>query len=316
MPNNSPVVGYNDPSSTNRTQPNSSIIVFSYHLQTCRGPNMTCSLLQLPPELLAQILEDLPVKALLKFGEASHRTNRLVVSNFHNLAFSFHTNRRTPPSNRTVNTFNKKSSSQPHRVNTERSPYEVLIHLDPTYECIILLNLHCALTRSLLLRYSALRTLEMSLWALAAPMAKALARLSGLRELSIRIDETTFISHYHEPIRDIVQQQAWDALAAHAVWAPSVRCLRFANCHIDSVQLIRLLSPGRRLGELGLSACPFVDERVLEFMGCNWRGREGLQTLALAECDDALGGGALEAIDDLSGLQVGELFPVLRDYLT
>ena len=142
-------------------------------------------------------------------------------------------------------------------------------------------------------------------------MAKALGRLSGLHELSIRIDETVFVPHYRKFVQDTVQRQAWDALAAHAVWAPSVRCLRFTNCDIDSVQLTQLLRLSRRLGELGLSACPFIDERVLELMGCNWRGRKGLYTLALAECEDALGGQALEAIDGLSGLQVSELFPVV-----
>jgi hypothetical protein len=303
---------YNGSFSTNKLW----ALFFSRHLHIHWDATMPCSLLQLPPELIAQILAYLPVKALLRFGEASHCTNRLVIPNFHNLAVSFHTNRCTRPNNRTTATFNKKPPSQPDRANKEPNPHEVSIKLDPTYECIILLNLHCALMKTLLLRYSALHTLEMTLWTLNVPMAKALAHLPGLRELSIRIDETAFIPQYHESSRYTVQRQAWDTLAIHAVWAPCVRRLHFTNCDIDSMQLIRLLRTSSRLGGLGLSQCPFVDERLLEFMGCDWRGRKGLRTLLLAECDDALGGMALDAIDDLSGLQVSELSYLLWIHLT
>jgi hypothetical protein len=277
---------------------------------------MARSLLQLPSELLTQILATLPVKALLAFGKSSRYTRRLVISNFHALTVAFHSSRCSDVSHRQATTSNKKRALPIVLANERPDPDSILIRLDPTYDFAILLNLHCALVENLLLRYSALRRLDMTLWTLTVPMAKAIAHLSALRELSIRIDKGVSIPNSYKMIEGLEQPKAWDALVQNAVWAPTMRSLRLENTRIDAVHLIELLQFNSRLRELCLSSCAFVDGLLLEFMGSAWCGRTGLRTLKLEECDDVLDGNALEAIGKLSGLQVSNSIHASIQFLT
>lgn len=212
--------------------------------------------------------------------------------------------------------YDKQYPPQTNPVNEEVDPHKIVVKLDPAYDFAILLNLHCALTESLLRRYSALRKLDISLWTLTVPMAKAIACLPALCNLSIRIDKTAFVPRSYKGIEGIEQRRAWDFLAQNAIWAPSVRYLRLENSDINSVQLIKLLRTTCRLRKFCLSSCSFVDEKLLRFMGGRWCGRRTLQALTFEECDAALEGEALDAIEKLSGLQVSEGSTLLQDLLT
>jgi hypothetical protein len=251
---------------------------------------MVNQLLELPPELITQILAFLPVRTLLKFSETSHYARFLANSNLHTLNLGI-------PAIRDRSLI-KDTSDKIH----------VRIKGAFNYDYTTLLNFHNALIQSILLRHAdTLRTLDLSLWTLTQPIAETIAELSALRSLSIRVEEDIFaraVPRNCMAWERREQDKAWTVLARTATWKDRLRVLRLENAELTTEQLAALLCQSRWCGALQLSRCRFIGKELWRFLGRDWAGRSCLQRLVLDETGGVLDEKAFEAIVTLSGLRV------------
>ncbi|KAF2867216.1 hypothetical protein BDV95DRAFT_503111 [Massariosphaeria phaeospora] len=252
---------------------------------------MARSLLNMPPELLVQILAFLPVQALLKFSQTSQYSHSLAKSSLHTLALGIHTTR--------------VSSAPPH----EDDPYNVSVVIPDAqaFDYLTLLSFHTALTTNILFRHgSTLRNLHLSLWTLTEPTSRALASLSALRVLSIRIEafpHLRAVPHSRFAQQRVEQHKAWSLLASTAAWAPRLHALRIDGAELNTRQLTTLLRPSRWCRELWISNCAMVGPELWTFLASEWEARSALQVLGVMNCGGQLDEHVLDLIGALDGLQ-------------
>lgn len=302
---------------------------------------MTNTLLNLPPELLINILSLLPIQSLLRFSESNQYCHSLAKTSLHSLSLAVHTTRvssiisylattRYPNPKLAVSCFSSHNRERagsdearkaPRSVLEEWSttnsqpedddPYKVSVVIPDAHDFnfATLLSFHTALTRSILLRHGAtLRHLELTCWTLTIPVAKALASLPALRALSVRNDD--FPHARAVPRKQAVKQrdeerQAWSILSSTAVWASRLRALRIEGGEISSAHLFTLLGRSGAVRELWLYKCSFIGKELWAFLGRNWHGRAALRVLGLSRCGGQLGEEALLSIGALD-LQVSK----------
>ncbi|KAF2271200.1 hypothetical protein CC78DRAFT_528109 [Lojkania enalia] len=294
-------------------------------------------LLHLPPELLVNILSFLPIQDLLKFGETCRYSHSLANCSLHTLSFSIHATRVSgiisrlaeiqypipskaesafsipgPPHKRCQKNSLSDSTSTDSLTNlssTNTNPYKVsvLIPDAQTYHYSTLLTFHTALTKAILTRHgTTLRHLELSLWTLTIPIAKALSTLPSLRTLSLRIEEYPHVrgkpraSTLHQRIQ---QSQAWDLLT-ESTWLPRIKALRLESGDLTTPQLLAFLRATRILSELWVCKAPVVNASFFHFLGCEWEARARLNILGLSNCLDArVDAQVLDFVGGMVGLQ-------------
>ncbi|PSN69996.1 hypothetical protein BS50DRAFT_302265 [Corynespora cassiicola Philippines] len=301
---------------------------------------MSRSLLSIPPEILVHILAFLPVQSLLRFSQTCQFSHSIATSSLHTLNLGIHPTRVAgiisrlgstqyprPRDSRSAFALLNPSHSASHRQPRQHheidyaedeglleNPYKVSVLIPDAQEFNYqtLQSFHNALTKSVLIRHGGtLRNLELSLWTLTVPIAKALASLSAVRTLSIRIQDFPNV-RAAVPRRWIAQQrveerEAWDVLADNAAFAPRLEALRIEGGEMDTQQLSRLLRESRWCRELWLCSCNRVEEEVWSFLGTE-SGREGraglrLQILGIMHCGGVLGEEALNVIGTMKELQ-------------
>ncbi|KKY24667.1 putative f-box domain protein [Diplodia seriata] len=179
-----------------------------------------------------------------------------------------------------------------------------------------LLAFHTALTSSILNRYCmSMRHLELSIWALAPPVADALAGLKNLRTLCLRVEDPfgrgflrRWIINWGSTVDDDDQDD--DGVLRGPRRAPSLyralpeagtgtewnkfadawsrlETLRLIGAEVSDWQLCQVLKKNSGLKELWLKKCPEVGAELLKFLDEEWEGKASLQTLGLVDCDVA-----------------------------
>jgi hypothetical protein len=261
---------------------------------------MSTHLLDLPAEILNQILTPLPTTSLLRFSETSHYARSLANANLHTLSFGIAP--LNPPFFNLLDLDQSTSS-------TTKGSYAIWLHI-PTAQIVeywTLLNFQSALVTSILKRHGAmLQHLEISVWALTLPMVSAIARLRALRCFSLRIERSAMGREQRSCIAVEREEQgkAWNLLTKETpVWSRRLVALRLENCDLQVEQLAVLLKESRGCGELGLDRCRYLDRALWTFLA-KWQGREKLRVLDVAECGGILGEEARAAVGSLHGLQV------------
>lgn len=307
---------------------------------------MRASLLDFPPELLVHTLSFLPIRSLLNFSETCRYSHSLAKSSLYALSLGIYTTRisgiisclsgaQYPKPKLTDSLFSSTnappvSSTVPRKVRRDsyelnsregivldnQDPYKVSVSIPDaqSFDSTTLLAFHTALTKSILVRHGGvLRNLELSLWTLTIPVAKAISQLSALRALSLRIEDFPHIrsmprrlvaSHHAE------QRDAWGILTEKAVWAPRLQALRVEGGELSSAQLFVLLRRSRWCRELWLSKCPLIGKELWSFLGNEWtHGRAALNVLGIMRCGGQLDEDVLDAIGSLDRLQVSKPLP-------
>lgn len=298
---------------------------------------MAPSLLDLPPELLVQTLNLLPIRTLLRFGQTCHYFHNLSNSSMHTLSLGIHTTRisaiisklaatQYPPPKTLTSAFippAPSTSSSPdgsRRTSldsdlfasdiSDSDPHKVSVFIPDaqTFDYATLLSFHLSLTKSIVLRHGAtLCHLDLSLWTLTVPLAKAIAELPALRALSIRTEDYLYTRTVPRRLlasQRIQEHAAWDLLSETAVWAPRITALRIEGGEMSTAQLARLLDNSRWCRELWLCKCGHVREDVWGWLAREWKGRGALRMLGVMRCGLRLDEAALEAIGRIRGLQV------------
>jgi hypothetical protein len=184
-----------------------------------------------------------------------------------------------------------------------------------------LLAFHCALIESILKRHGAtLRNLELTLWGLTIPIAKAVASLPALRALSIRIEDfpqARSLPRQAAAMRRSEEREAWGILTDKAIWAPKLQALRIEGGELSSVQLSNLLRRSRWCQELWLCRCRLIGKDFWSFVKRDWKhGRAAMRILGVMRCGGQMDEDMLDAIGSLNDLQVSVavLYPVERTW--
>lgn len=261
---------------------------------------MPITLLELPPELLIQILTSLPIKSLLKFSQTSHHARNLAYSNLHTLSLAIFAFRRSSWYNKIM--LESKSSSCPGP-----DPHKILIRIPEARDLgyPTLLTFHNKIIVDILTRHACtLRTLDLTLWTLSTPIAKELANLPTLHNLSIRIESLQPIARGHMHNQRLQERAAWTQLCepSPSPWPSHLQTLSIENAELTTPQLSNLLRQTPRLHTLTLTRCNALTS--LPFPTLSSPLKTSLHSLALRDCSNiSLASSSLAAISNMS-LQV------------
>ncbi|KAH7405949.1 hypothetical protein DE146DRAFT_428792 [Phaeosphaeria sp. MPI-PUGE-AT-0046c] len=296
---------------------------------------MASSLVDLPPEILIPTLALLPNRSILKFSQCSRYARALANSSLHTLNVAFRPSTldedlllATQPSSVTGLSIRRKHCTEqclgarhmypcrlihqrqgnlPSIDETQSDKTIIRVPNADLYEYGTLVNFHSALLSSILGRHhNALQDIDISIWALTTPIAKAVARVQSLRKLSITIQECF---QARGPQRRFTAEQttAWDVLCTLATSNGRLSTLRIEKGNLTHLQLFRLLANNPRCYTLQLLGCGAIGKVLWEFLGGKWEGRNNLRALTLADCGGTLGQATLENIGKLKGLETLDL---------
>jgi hypothetical protein len=262
---------------------------------------MSTHLLDLPTEILNQILTPLPTRSLLRFSETSHHARSLANANLHTLSLAI-----APLPSPLF-----KDLDQSITTTSTTTPYAICLRIPKaaSHEHATLLAFQSALVGSILQRHGTmLQHLELSVWALTLPMAEAVAGLRALRTFSLRIESQVRyvrgVPRSRMGVEREEQGKAWEVLVKSArVWSQRLTKLNLENCDLDAGQLAMVLKESRECKELGLNRCRHLGREMWTSLG-EWEGRGKLGVLSVADCGGMLGKEARGAVDRLHGLQV------------
>ncbi|KAI4703282.1 hypothetical protein J4E81_002160 [Alternaria sp. BMP 2799] len=187
----------------------------------------TPHLLDLPTEILNQILTPLPTSSLLRFSETSRHARVLANANLH--TFSLGIAPLAPAFFKYLD---------PAITTSTANPYDIWLRIPQarSYEYLTLHNFQSALVTSILKRHGTmLQHLNISVWALTLPMAKAITSLRALRTFSLRIESgvryVRGIPRSRIAIEREEQGKAWEVLTESAVeWSGRLTVVRLENC--------------------------------------------------------------------------------------
>ena len=252
------------------------------------------SLHVLPPELLIEVLSYLPINALLAFSQTCHSAHTLATSSMHTLSLGIYPTR-----------FSKRIG-EIYAADDPCAAAKKVSLLIPAMEPgsdKAALAFHNKLTASIVGRYAgALRHLSLRLWTMSPPIANALAGLSGLQTLTLRIDNPNVKLHntmggalrpVSGPAADD-ERLAWMLLSA-ASW-PSLVEFSLAGGQPRPAHLRGLVSSNPQLRKLVLRNCVRNDTTLLRFICEEWAGGENLRVLMYEDC------GSL-TLDDIEGVE-------------
>jgi hypothetical protein len=260
---------------------------------------MPLPLLELPPELLIQILTTLPVKPLLKFSQTSRYARALAYSNLHTLSLAIYPSRRSSRNNRLIPT-HLEPKLQSHR---DHDPHKILVRIPQAwdFDYPTLLSFHTAVVADILNRHACtLHNLDLSLWTLSIPIAKAICTLPALRSLSLRIESVQYVPRPYLNVQRKEERTAWDLLAVAPTWPSQIHTLRIENAEVTTGQLSSILSKTARLADLHLRGCDMLT-------GSFWESSSlaSLHSLRVIDCSNVhMKETALDAISKMIELQV------------
>ena len=258
----------------------------------------------LPPEILREVLFNLPIHTLLAFGQTSK---------YH------HALQQTTLSNLRLGVF-------PTRLDGLLSRMEIVEDPDTTYEVHTILGKRKARNKSMIIfnqnlmiarvlhKYSnSLRDLEISLWDLQQPSAEALAKLNGIQRLSIRLDHPNSNctdldpSHWcHSPGSTV-----WNFLYARPGSAPifgRLRSLSLERAGVTDYQLLRILDNNPRITELKLRKCLTLTDEFFRGLSRSRVGKQ-LKLLHFTQSENtSVDGRVLKYISKMPSLEVSTTY--------
>ncbi|KAF2031254.1 hypothetical protein EK21DRAFT_63569 [Setomelanomma holmii] len=240
---------------------------------------MAVSLLELAPELLFQILSNVPVNSRLRFSQCCQYAHSLANASLQTLKLDFGG----------IYEWTEKSTCD--------SRNKILIQVPDAnrYDFTTLLNLHSALLPSILGRYHlALQHLDLKLWTLTVPMAKAISVLPALQSLSIKLVEDLRIRKLSRKCLNH-QHDAWQILAQSAVWKNKLRSLSINKADLLMPHLVLLLQGNHSCRELRVKYCDSLGSELWKFLENDWDGN-ALEILELADCGSLVTEEALNSI--------------------
>jgi len=221
------------------------------------------NLTSLPPELMREIINYLPIPSLLSFGLTSKDNHAIQAVSLSTLQLGvFHS--RLSGMISLIESSSKRSSTHSVPIilprHESRTKEQVIRHQNNT-------------VRSVLDRYRhTLRDLELVMWNLTEATSASLAELRNLRRLSLRFD------HPYTRHRDLDKSfwdtspgsTAWNNLAALRGKGKSFGRLESMNLErsgITDYQLRQILQNNPRLTELRLQKCLSLTEETFEYLG-------------------------------------------------
>ena len=260
---------------------------------------MPLSLLDLPPELLLQILSTLPTNPLLRFAQTSQYARKLAYSNLHVLFLAISPSCQSPWYNKLIpDAYSPKLPSHP-----DYNPHKLLIRIPQAwdFDYSTLLTFHNKITTSILHRHaSTLRKIDLTLWTLSIPIAKALTDLPALRDLSIRIESMQIIPRACLALQRKEEHEAWGLLASTPAFLSQICTLGIENAQVDVHQLRALVSGIKTLRELRLSKCGMLTSSIWNISSLTC-----LRHLCITDCLNMhVNETALETISRMHKLQV------------
>jgi hypothetical protein len=288
---------------------------------------MAQSILEIPTELLLHVFGFLSIKSVLKFSQCSRHARSMATSGLHTLKLDF----CSPPYLiddfcPTRGTFSARSSTgdSAHFLRKLASSYEftkgtlgskiirpsnedkclykinVRVAEAHTYDFETLINFNSALLFSILTRYSsALQTLDISIWTLTVPVARAISKLAVLSSLSITLEE---LASHRTSVE--TQNKAWQVIAGLNAWTGRLRALKVQNAGLYPSQLIVILENNPSCRDLQMINCNALGRALWDFLGGNWEGQTSLRALTISNCGGSVDVKALMTIGKLKGLQV------------
>ncbi|KAG9187746.1 hypothetical protein G6011_05617 [Alternaria panax] len=263
---------------------------------------MTTHLLDLPTEILNQILTSLSTSSLLRFSETSHHARTFVNANLRTLSLGIAP--LNPPFFNLLE--HDQSINKTIGITSTKRPYAIWLRIPKAQvdEYWALLNFQSALVTSILKRHGAmLQNLEISVWALTLPMARAIANLRALRRFSLRIERAVNGPRSRIAVEREEQGRAWELLTKSTpVWSCGLMRLELENCDLETEQLAALLKDSWRCEELGLDLCRYLGKSLWTWL-MEWKGRDKLRVLDVSHCGGTLGGEARTAMGKLDGIK-------------
>ncbi|KAI4148496.1 MAG: hypothetical protein LQ340_005065 [Diploschistes diacapsis] len=237
----------------------------------------------LPPEILREVLLYLPIPSLLRFGETSKHHRALQQVSLSKLRLGVF----------------------PTRLDGLLSLMETVDDVDDTHSVqrilekrrtrnkdMIMFNQNLVVAR-ILHKYSAsLRDLEISLWDLQQPSAEALAKLKGLRRLSIRLDHPT--------------SRFWNHLYAKTRGMPvfgRLTSISLERAGITDYQLLRLLEANPDITEIRLRKCLTLSDEFFRGLSQGKLGKQ-VRILHFTQCESPrIDGRILKYIEAMTSLE-------------
>lgn len=279
---------------------------------------MSAKLESLPPELMFHVTSYLPLSDLLHLAQTNKTLRGFANSSVHTLSLGVYPNRISslisrmaqhnlllskkypsafcPPPSEPSGAFTAKPFGDPYAAS-------IVIPRASSLNPATLEEFHDALIVSILGRHChAIRCLYISLWRLSPCVAKALAKLSNLRVLSIRIEDP-----FASPIkRRRVGPQPKNEAAAWSIldgaWK-KLSAFRIEGAGVTDSQLSGLLKGSANLRELWVRRCPRVSETFWEYLSQHGAAHK-LRVLGVAECGGYIDEQVMNDIEQLSGLKV------------
>ena len=265
--------------------------------------------LSLPPEILCEILEHLPISSLLAFGQTSHYHHALQQISLRRLRLGVFPTRLDG------------LLSQMDTLGDDDTTYSVQKVLDKRRsrtKDAILFNQNLTIAR-ILHRYSLpLRDLEISLWDIQQPAAEALAKLKGLRNLSIRLDHpnSRCADLHHSFWCHSPGSTVWNQLYAGKEGPPVLGRLTTLNLEragITDYQMFRILEENPGVTEIRLRKCLTLTDEFFRDLSNSRVGKQ-LKLLHFTQSDNPrIDERVLQHIAAMPSLQVSIKTPPLID---
>jgi hypothetical protein len=260
-----------------------------------RSAEMSTQLFYLPSEILLQILETLTITPLLRFAQTSKYARNLAYSKVQNLSLAIYPPHRNPWHNKLFANMHNPKHVLSAAIQIPRA-WE--------FDYSTLIDFHDKIIASILTRHAcALQKLDLTLWRLSKPIAKAISQLPALRELSICIESLQTVPRAYMSMQRKEQSAAWTLLASNPAFMSSVDTLAIKNADINATQLLGLTDRAQRLKDLRLSSCGMLTTTI-------WSSTRlsRLHHLSLTDCANVhVNNAAVQAISKMNKLQVRQL---------
>ena len=256
---------------------------------------MTTQLFHLPPEILLQILDSLPITPLVRFAQTSKYARNLAYSNVQDLSLAIY------PSHR--NSWHNKLFAAGHK---PKHALNAAIQIPRAWEFdySTLIKFHDKVIASIVTRHAcALQKVDLTVWRMSKPMAKAISQLPALRELGVSIESLQAIPRAYMNMQREEECAAWSQLASNPAFMGSVNTLIIKNAEINTTQLSDLTNGAERWKDLRLSRCNMLTSEI-------WSSTRlrSLHHLSLTDCVNVhVKEAAVDTISKMNRLQVRQL---------
>ena len=256
--------------------------------------------MSLPPELLCEVLEHLPISSLLAFGQTSRYHHALQQRSLRRLRLGVFPTRLDGLLSQMDTLGDDDTTHSVQKVldkRRSRSKDAIFFNQNLTIACI----LH---------RFSlSLRELEISLWDFQQPAAEALAKLKGLRSLSIRLDHpnSRCADLHHSFWCHSPGSTAWNQLYAGRDASPvfgRLTSLNLERAGITDYQLLRILEENPSITGIRLRKCLTLTDEFFRDLSRSSVGKQ-LKVLHFTQSDNSrIDERVLQHISAMPSLQV------------